>query len=205
MNDSNVSDYAGQSTYLHLPPPRTTGGRPLREALAFRRSDREFSVQPLPLQMLSELLWSACGINRPSSHGRTAPSARNWQEIEVYAVLPVGAFLYEPDGNRLRRVSAEDLRAATGAQDFVATAPLNLVYVADLERVGAIEPFERRFYCAADAAFVAENVYLYCASEGLATVARGLVDRRALAKVLALRKQQRVMLAQTVGLPLHAT
>lgn len=191
------------ATHLRLPPPRTEGGRPLREALALRRSTREFSVQPLPLQALSDLLWSACGINRPTQHGRTAPSASDWQEIELYAAMRTGTFVYEPVDHRLRLVSPKDLRSLTGAQSFIATAPLEIVYVADLRRVNATEPLERRFYTAADAAFIAENVYLHCAAEGLATVVRGLIDWRALAQALELRPRQRVILAQTVGFPLR--
>lgn len=200
------ADDTGIQTEAHvdsisLPAPRTTGGRSLREALALRRSSREFGTRPLSSQVLSDLLWCAFGINRPDGGGRTAPSAKNWQEIEIYLVTAAGVSVYEPSQNRLRRMIEQDVRAQTGMQDFVAAAPVNLVYVADLDKVDAPDAEQRRFYCAADAGFIAQNVYLFCASEGLATVVRGLVDRRRLAPLLRLRRRQRVVLAQTVGYP----
>ncbi|MGZ5813626.1 MAG: nitroreductase family protein [Xanthobacteraceae bacterium] len=145
-------------------------------------------------------MWAAFGLNRLDGH-RTAPSARNWQEIDVYLALKRGLYLFDPHANVLRQVLAEDIRAATGMQDFVGTAPLNLVYVADLARMSASDRTEQRFYSAIDTGFISQNVYLFCASEGLATVVRGLVDRRSLAKLMQLRPQQRVIVAQTVGYP----
>lgn len=184
-----------------LPPPRTTGGMPLREALAARRSTREFGPAALPPQVLSDLLWAAFGVNRPDSGRRTAPSAKNWQEIDVYVATEAGVYLYDAQAHALRPVLAGDRRADTGGQPFVATAPVNLVYVADDARTGQSTPEERALYGAADAAFVAQNVYLFCAAEGLGCVVRGWVDREALAAAWGLRPQQRVILAQTVGYP----
>ena len=192
---------AAHTDAIDLPPPLRSGGGSLRDALSLRRSSRVFASKPLPLQRLSDLLWCAFGINRPEGSGRTAPSAKNWQEIDIYVVTAAGTSVYEPQHNRLRGVVDEDLRAATGLQDFVASAPLNLVYVADLDKVDAPDAEQRRFYCAANAGSVAQNVSLFCASEGLATVVRGLIDRRALAPLLRLRTRQRVVLAQTVGYP----
>lgn len=186
---------------IELPPPSTAGGLPLLDALRQRHSSREFSTRELPVQVLSNLLWAADGVNRGDSGGRTAPSAKNWQEIDVYLALPLGLYRYDAAHHQLHAVLGEDLRLRTGMQDFVGHAPLNLVYVADLSRVDASSSDERRFYCAADAGFIAQNVYLYCAASGLATVVRGLVDRRALAQAMGLRPQQRVLLAQTVGYP----
>jgi len=182
-----------------LPPPQTTGTVSLLQALRARRSTREFSSRPLPLDVLSTLLWSAFGVNRPDSGGRTAPSAHNWQEIEVFAALPDGAYRYDAREHALHLVAAGDLRAATGLQDFVGTAPLNLVYAADFGKMGDASAEDRTFYASADAGFVAQNVYLYCAAAGLACVVRGLVDRRKLAPALQLRTDQRIVLAQTVG------
>jgi SagB-type dehydrogenase family enzyme len=182
-----------------LPPPQTTGTVSLMQALRSRRSTREFSSRPLTQEVLSTLLWSAFGVNRPDSGGRTAPSAHNWQEIAVFAALADGAYRYDARDHTLRRVVAGDLRAATGLQDFVATAPLNLVYVADFGKMGDASADDRTFYASADAGFVAQNVYLYCAATGLACVVRGLVDRRKLAPALQLRVDQRIVLAQTVG------
>lgn len=182
-----------------LPPPRLSGGLPLMDALSLRHSARSFSPRPLSPQIISDLLWVAAGINRADSGGRTAPSARNWQEIEVYAAMADGVYRYRPRGHRVDKVLDEDIRADTGQQDFVAAAPLTLIYVADLRRIEAASATERRFYTAADCGFVAENVYLYCASEGLATVVRGLIDRPALASRMKLSQQQRVLLAQSIG------
>jgi SagB-type dehydrogenase family enzyme len=184
---------------IALPPPQAAGTVSLLQALRSRRSTREFSPHPLPLDVLSTLLWSAFGVNRPDSGRRTAPSAHDWQEIEVFAVLPDGAYRYEAQNHALRLAVAGDLRAATGRQDFVATAPLNLVYVADFGKMIDASAEDRTFYASADAGFVAQNVYLYCAASGLACVVRGLVDRRKLAPALQLRTDQRIVLAQTVG------
>jgi SagB-type dehydrogenase family enzyme len=184
-----------------LPAPRTEGGKPLMQALKERQSSREFSDKALSPQTLADLLWAAAGINRTDTGKRTAPSARNWQEVEVYAVLRDGAYLYDAKANLLRAVAAGDLRAATGMQDFAAVAPLDLVYVADLAKMTDSRPEDQALYSGADAGFIAENVYLFCASEGLATVVRGSVDRAALAAALKLSETKKIMLAQTVGYP----
>jgi SagB-type dehydrogenase family enzyme len=185
---------------IKLPLPKQAGGKPLFEVLKDRKSTREFRDNELDVKVLSSLLWAAFGLNRLNGH-RTAPSARNWQEIDVYVALKRGLYLFDPHANVLRQVLAEDIRAATGMQDFVGTAPLNLVYVADLARMSASDRTEQRFYSAIDTGFISQNVYLFCASEGLATVVRGLVDRRSLAKLMQLRPQQRVIVVQTVGHP----
>lgn len=191
--------YAQAVQTIQLPTPQREGGKPLMQALNERKSTREFSAEPLPLPVLSSLLWAACGINRPAGQ-RTAPSANNKQEIDIYAALPGGLYLYDPKAHELKLVVAEDLRGATGSQPFVKDAPLNLIYVADQAKaVRRVEDLD--FYNGTDSGFVAQNVYLFCASEGLATVVRGGVDREALAKVMKLRPDQKVTLAQTVGYP----
>lgn len=184
-----------------LPAPVLAPGANLEQALKRRHSSRSFGPDPLSLEAVSALLWSAFGNNRPSSGGRTAPSAHNWQEIDVFAVFAEGSYRYEPRRHEMALVKAEDLRALTGTQDFVAAAPLNLVYVADFARMPDARPQERDFLAGADAGCIAQNVYLYCASAGLATVVRGLIDRRRLATALGLTPTQRVALAQTVGHP----
>ncbi len=191
------------ATEITLPPPQTgtTTTATLIDAISRRRSTRDFSFRELPRDVLSTLLWCAFGINRPDSGGRTAPSAHNWQEIEVFAALPDGAYRYDARRHALQPVVNADLRAATGMQEFVGTAPLNLVYVSDFGKMGDASTEDRTFYAAADAGFVAQNVYLYCAAAGLACVVRGLVDRRKLAPALRLRTDQRIVLAQTVGYP----
>ena len=186
---------------ITLPSPVTSGGKPLMQALKDRASAREFSPDKLPAQTLSNLLWAAWGINRPDGR-RTAPSASNKQEIEIYVTLPEGAFVWDAKANTLNPVAAGDLRGATGTQPFPATAALNLVYVADMAKAGrpATDP-QQMLNIGANAGFIAENVYLYCASAGLATVVRASVAKDSLAKALKLRETQVIVLAQTVGLP----
>lgn len=191
---------AQESQVVELPKPQMTGGRPLMEVLKDRRCSRAFSSQPLPPQVLSDLLWAACGVNRPDGR-RTAPTAVSSQEIDVYVATAEGLYLFDAEAHALKLVVAEDLRALTGRQAFAADAPVNLVFVADYSRRGRGSEQHHAFYAAADTGFVSQNVYLYCASEGLATVVRGLVDREALGKAMDLRPEQHITLAQTVGYP----
>jgi len=186
---------------IPLPNPKIEGGRPLMEVLKDRQSTREFSSEKLPLEELSNLLWAAWGINRPEVGKRTAPSARNQQEIDVYVATADGLYLYEPKDHVLMPILPEDIREKTGGQPFVKEAPINLVYVADFSRMGSYSLQQKEFYSACDTGFISENVYLYCASEGLATVVRGLVDKPALAEVMRLSSDQRITLAQSVGYP----
>jgi nitroreductase len=183
-----------------LPPPRATGGKPLIEALKLRRSIREYADRPLPPQVLSDLLWAAFGVNRPSGD-RTAPYWRHVMVIDVYAALADGVWLYDPKQHRLERRLDTDIRVQTGMQDFVATAPLNLIYIAHGERMQDISAEERRLYASVDSGFIGQNVYLFCASEGLATVFRGAVDTKKLAATMQLGEGQFVTFAQTVGYP----
>jgi nitroreductase len=191
---------ATDPTVRELPPPRTEGGKPLIQALRQRRSIREYSDRPLPAQVLSDLLWAAFGINRPSGD-RTAPYWRHIMVIEVYAAMADGVWLYEPKRHVLLPHSRVDIRAQTGLQDFVANAPLNLVYVARGERMQDISANERRLYASVDTGFIGQNVYLFCASEGLATVFRGAVDYEKLNRTMQLETDQFVTFAQTVGYP----
>jgi len=184
---------------IPLPPPQTEIGKPLMEALKLRQSSRSFDSKPLPRQELSNLLWAADGINRPDSGKRTAPSAMNCQEVDVYVALPEALYLYEPKMHTLVPVVGKDLRSTTGKQDFVKDAPLNLVYVADLAKMKSATEADKQLYSGADVGFIAQNVYLYCASQGLAVVVRGSVDRTMLSQSMKLRPDQRIILAQTVG------
>ena len=184
-----------------LPAPQTRGGMPLMEAIAKRRSRREFSEAPLSPQVLSDLFWAAFGINRPDSGGRTAPSALDAQEIDVYAALPGGLYIYEPAGHSLSLVAPVDARRVTGYQDFVDKAPLDLVYVADHAHMAGV-PAERRLaYSSASAGAIAQNVYLYCTSAGLAAVVRGWFDHAGLKFALRLSEHEHVIMTQTVGYP----
>jgi nitroreductase len=194
-----IGGLAQEIKQIQLPPPQTDGGRPLMEVLKDRKSTRDFRPDKLPPQTISNLLWAGFGINRPDGR-RTAPSASNKQEIDIYVATADGLYIYDAKGNRLNPVSREDVRAKTGTQAFVSDAPMNLIYVADLSKTGA-DSVERDMDVAADTGFIAQNVYLFCASEELATVVRGSIDRRALAVAMHLRSDQRIILAQTVGYP----
>ena len=182
-----------------LLPPSLSGGMPLISALSIRQSLREFAPEPLPEQVLSDLLWAAGGINRHHVDGRTAPSAMNAQEVLLYVAMPQGLFLYEPKPHALRLVVASDVRRVTGNQDFVDTAPLDLVFVADHARMKLVPAAQREAYAPATAGAMAQNVYLYCASVGLATVVRAWFDRHALTQAMGLGTDQQLLLAQTVG------
>jgi SagB-type dehydrogenase family enzyme len=185
-----------------LPQPQTDGGMPLMLALKERQSIREYdTAKPLSKETLSNLLWAADGINRPETGKRTAPSAMNSQEVEIYVVLEQGAYRFEPKSHQLEPIAAGDLRAQTGGEEFVKTAPVNLVYVADLDKLTKAPENEKEFYGGVDTGFISQNVYLFCASEGLGTVVRAGFDRAALTKSLGLRPTQKIVLAQTIGYP----
>jgi nitroreductase len=190
---------AQENRAIVLPQPQTSGGGELLKALSSRKSTRAFSPRPLPPSVLSTLLWAAFGINRAATGGRTAPSAHGWQEIDVYAALPDALYRYDAGAHALLPAVPGDLRALTGTQDYVGSAPLNLVYVADFARMPQATEEDRAFFAATDAAVIAQNVYLYCAAMNLAVVVRGLVDRKKLAPAMGLRLEQRVVLAQSVG------
>lgn len=190
-----------QSDLIVLPSPALPEQASLAQTLRQRASTRAFSPEPLPPGVVSSVLWAGYGINRLDTGGRTAPSAHNWQEIEVYVVTAEGSYRYDARRNQLHLVKAEDLRSETGLQDYVATAPVNLVYVADLERMVDARAKDRDFLIGADAGGIAQNVSLCCAAIGLGTVVRGLIDRRRLSDRLGLRPTQRIALAQSVGRP----
>lgn len=184
---------------VKLAAPETEGGMPLMRALQQRRSLREFTSEELSGQELSNLLWAAFGVNRSDSGKRTAPSAVNWQEIDVFVAMKTGLYLYRAGDHSLNLVLAEDIRSLTGNQDFVKQAPVNLIFVADYDKITRGDENQKLFYSAADTGFISQNVYLFCASEGLGTVVRGLVDREPLAEKMKLRPNQKIVFAQTVG------
>jgi SagB-type dehydrogenase family enzyme len=193
--------YAQEAAPIQLPAPQMEIGKPLMQALKLRQTARTFDTKALPLQELSNLLWAGFGVNRAESGKRTAPSAMNWQEIDIYVALPAAIYMYDAKANALKPVVSKDLREATGRQPFVKDAPVTFVYVADAARMKNASEEDRTLYSAADAGFIAQNVYLYCASQGLAVVVRGMVDRPLLAKEMKLRPEQRILLAQTIGYP----
>jgi len=186
---------------IKLPAPQMDKGRPLMQALKNRQSLRDITPDKLPLQELGNILWAACGINRLESGRRTAPTAKNWQEIDVYVALPEGLYLYDAKKHILAPVLNEDLRQFTGKQKFAQAAPVVLIYTADFEKMAGAAEENKIFYSATDTGFISQNVYLYCASEGLATVVLGMVDKPRLQEKMKLRPAQRVILTQPVGCP----
>ncbi len=184
---------------LELPAPQKSGGMPLMDALAKRSTARAFATNDLSPQQISNLLWAGFGINRPDGK-RTAPSAMNFQETDIYVLLKQGAYVYSASSNRLDLVLAEDIRTLGGTQSFVKDAPVTLVFIADLAKSGGNNEGSRNT-ANVDVGYISQNVYLFCASEGLVTGARGSVDRPALGKKLNLRPGQLIVLAQSVGYP----
>ncbi|MDD4356104.1 MAG: nitroreductase family protein [Smithellaceae bacterium] len=198
---------AADLTPVKLPAPVTKGGRPLMQCLNDRKTDRSFSTKKLSAQILSNLLWAACGINRPHSGKRTAPSALNWQEIDVYASMEEGLYLYNPKTHTLDPVVQSDLRKHTArlpqpSRSSIIGAPLQLIYVADYAKMRTgISDEDGKFYSATDTAFIGQNVYLYCASEGLSSIIRSFFDGNSLAKEMKLRNTQKIILVQAIGYP----
>lgn len=193
--------FAEELKPIQLLKPQVDKGRPLMQVLQDRSSSRSFSKEKLPMQVLSNLLWAGFGVNRTDTGKRTAPSAMNRQEIDIYVATADGLYLYDAKAHVLTPILSEDIRAMTGTQEYVKDAAINLIYVADYSKMGTATKEDKDIYSAADTGFISENVYLYCASEGLATVVRGSIDRQALAKVMKLRPDQKVILAQSVGYP----
>ena len=183
---------------IQLPSPQMAGGKPLMQDLRARMTTRAFGEGKLAPQMLSNLLWAAFGINRPDGR-RTAPSAKNWQEFDIYVLNADGSFLWDSKRNVLNPIGDKDIRAMAGTQAFVKEAALNLVYVADYAKVSG--GADKDVWVGADAGFIGQNVYLFCASEGLATVVRASIDKENLGKELKLRPEQKIILSQSVGWP----
>ena len=184
---------------LELPAPQKTGGMPLMEALAKRATVRSFDTTDISMQQLSNLLWASFGVNRPDGR-RTAPSANNKQEIDIYVLLKKGAYVYDAQNNKLDLVSSQDLRSQASDQRF-ADAPVQLIFVADLTKRGGNSEEEKLRMANIDCGYISQNTYLYCTSEGLATGARATVNRDALIPKLKLSPEQRILLAHSVGRP----
>jgi len=184
---------------LELPAPQKTGGMPLMEALAKRATVRSFDTTDISMQQLSNLLWASFGVNRPDGR-RTAPSANNKQEIDIYVLLKKGAYVYDAQNNKLDLVSSQDLRSQAADQRF-ADAPVQLIFVADLTKGGGNSEEEKLRMVNIDCGYISQNTYLYCTSEGLVTGARATVNRDALIPKLKLSPEQRILLAHSVGHP----
>ena len=190
---------------ITLPAPDKTGGKPLMQALNERQSIRTFTGENLTVNQLSDLLWAGWGINRSADKKRTAPSSRNVQEIDVYVVMKSGLYLYNAEQHMLKQIHSRDIRSLCGTQDFVAIAPVNLVFVADMAKLGKKEGDEITdtdlISSWANTGFIAQNVYLYCASANLGCVIRGMVPKEKLVPEMGLRSNQIIILSQTVGVP----
>ena len=203
LNLALVFGLLGASAFaqnIELPAPQKSGGMPLMEALAKRSTARSFDSRELSPQQLSSLLWASFGINRPDGK-RTAPSANNKQATDIYVLLKQGAFVYDPKLNQLTSIMAEDLRKLGGTQSFVTNAPVTLVFVADLSRMGGGSAEAKLNMANINVGYISQNAYLFCASEGLLTGARASVDRVGLSARLKLRPDQSIILAQSVGYP----
>jgi len=197
-----LSAFAQEQKSIQLPAPKLDPKKSLVQALKDRKSIREYSTKNLPEQTISNLLWAAWGINRPDSGKRTAPSAMNWQETDLYVSTTQGTYLYDPKGNTLIPVLPGDNRAMTYTQvDRFKDAPFNLVYVADFQKMGDRKDEEKMMAASMDTGFIAQNVYLYCASQNLPTCFRASIDREKFGQAVKLRPTQKVIAAQSVGLP----
>ncbi len=185
----------------HLPAPSMSGGRPLMEVLHDRKSTRNFSTQLVSREQLANLLWAAFGVNRPETQQRTAPCTMNLRSIDIYVATTDGIYRYDAEAHGLVVVGRKDVRALTGGQDYVKIAPLALVYVADHTRFAKVAAEERAFYAAVDTGLIAQNAYLYCASEGLGCVVHMPGDRTAMKQALALGPDQHIVLVHSVGHP----
>lgn len=182
---------------IALPHPITSGGKPLMDALRERNSARNFIDKPMDYQTLSNLLWAAWGYNRETK--RTAPSSHNRQEIELYVFMQNGTYLYDALNNKLLCINEQDWRSFTGTQDFVASASVNIVMVADVAKITGKTPQGVIEAIYANTGFISQNIYLFCASEDLCNVTRAMVDKEALAKQLNLEETQVITLVHTVG------
>ena len=184
-----------------LPAPEIGDGLGLMQALSARQSCRDFLPEPLSLSVIGNLLWAAGGVNRPDVGGRTVPSAMNAKEIDLYVAMTDGLYLYEPRAHLLQLVVAKDVRRATGYQDFIDNAPLDLIYVTDHSRMSLIPVSKRSIYASICAGSMAQNVSLYCAAAGLASVVRAWFDRGILAQAMCLNQDRQILITQTVGHP----
>jgi nitroreductase len=186
---------------ITFPEPDREGGMPLMKTLNERHTSREFSSRELPVELMGNLFWAACGTTRGTY--RTAPSAVNWQEVRAYAVTKEGIHLYHEKGHYLEKLIDGDYREYTGTQPFVKDAPLTIVLVADYTRMGDISEQDRVKYSWADAAYISQNIYLFCTSENLNTGVRGLIDRDLLSEKMQLDENHKIILAQCVGYPVE--
>ena len=190
---------------IALPPP-SRDAMPLGQALAARATNRDFSAEQLSDQELSDLLWAANGYNRPDIKKRTAPTAINRQEIDLYVCRADGAYFWDSASNVLVKVCNDDLRGFTGRigspENFALKAPIAIVYVIDYERQGMqARPQDAFKYASVDCGFIGQNINLHCAASGLHTVFLGMIKPDDIAKALSLPATRVPLFGQTVGKP----
>jgi nitroreductase len=198
MTQSNIQPFV-----MELEKPDLAKSFPLMKALNERKTNREITSEPVTDRHLSEILWAANGMNRPDGK-RTAPSTQNRQMTDVYVVLETGIFFYNPTLHNLTRIAQGDHRKLAGTQPFVQNAPVNLVFVSDLAKFNSSYPpedLDLLMWAGVEAGAQAQNVYLYGASEGLAVIIRGSVNREELGKVMGLSPEKIIVVAQTIGMP----
>jgi hypothetical protein len=201
LGASTLAQEGRASEVVDLPEPAMDGGMPLMEALSQRQSQRSFADRELEDEVLASLLWAGFGINRPEAGERTAPSWRGSKETDIYVARADGVWLYDAEANTLTRHLEDDLREMCGRQPFPADAPVVLIYVADRTRMAEAPAEQQYLYAHVDTAYVSQNVYLFAASEGLATVVLGNVDKEALAEAMGLGENQILTFTQPVGYP----
>lgn len=184
-----------------LPAAQTTGGMPINDALSARATFRNMKPDALSDQTISNLLWTACGVNRPSSDDPrlTAPTARNAQEIDVYVCTKSAVYLYHPVGHKLTLVNKGDFRAQAGRNPFHANCGVDLIFVANYDKMEGFDEHGMAFYGATDSGYISQNVYLFCAANDLKTCVCGNIDREEIAKFINL-KNGYVTLSQPVGM-----
>ena len=199
QNSFTVDAGDGGTGNLVLEPCELGGGMPFMEVLKERKSNRDFQPAEIESRLLSGLLWAANGINRPGENKRTAPSSRNSQEIDIYVLTNNGVYLYMPEDQQVKKVRSGDSRKTVIKSDKEMNAPIVLLLVANYDKMKGYETADRDFYAPFDCGYVSQNIYLYCASEHLRTVAMGNIDRVAAAKILGL-KNGKVMLAHPVSM-----
>ena len=188
-----------QGGNIALLPPTKQGGKPLMQTLNERQTIRDYTNEALTVQQMSDILWSAVGVNRPQNENRrTSPTARNAQEIEVYVFIESGVYFYDAIKHELVLIKAGDHRKDAVKQEFAQKAPFVLVFVANYDKFAGMDDESKTIYGATDAGFASQNVYLYCASEGLGTVVLGMIDREKIAETIAL-KNGKAILGQVVG------
>lgn len=185
---------------IKLPTPDQSSGMPLMKALSERSSNREFlSGKEVPLQMISDLLWAADGINRPESGKRTAPSAMNWQDVKLYLVTVEAVYSYDPVNHALFFECEGNHMKETGSQEFVEDASANIVFVSDFAKMTNAESEDKMRFASFHVGAISQNISLYCASAGMITVVRGSFDEKKMREVLHLHDEQTIIMAQSIG------